>query len=305
LTTAAEPTPASLPLPGGQAGAAVKLHPLLCATCKAPPAWIHREEGRLAALHALGVRVPRRDWLEIPIVAFLVEHPGFGPLLVDTGFHASVAVDPKKNLGRVNATVFKDIRMEQSQAVSHQLRARGIEPRQVKLVVITHLHVDHASAISDFPEATFLVSRAEWEAASEPRGDLRGYVRRQFDHAFDFRLVDFDSAGAESFAAFGRSFDVLGDGSVRIVDTPGHTFGHTSVVLRLRDREALIAGDAIYTMRTLRDSALPHRVADEHLFRRSLKEIQRYAEATPSAVIIPGHDLGAWREVERVIGHGS
>ena len=300
MTTAAEPQPASLPLPGGREGATVKLRPLLCATCKAPPAWIHREEGRLAGMHALGIRVPRSEWLEIPVVAFLIEHPGFGPLLVDTGFHASVAVDPKKNLGRVNATVFKDIRMEQSQAVSHQLRARGIEPKDVKLVVMTHLHVDHASAISDFPEATFLVSRAEWEAAGEPRGDFRGYVRRQFDHAFDFRLVDFDSSDAESFAGFGRSFDVLGDGSVRIVATPGHTPGHLSVVLRLARREALIAGDAIYSMRTLRESALPHRVADEHLFRRSLKEIQRYAEATPSAVIVPGHDLEAWRGLEAV-----
>jgi glyoxylase-like metal-dependent hydrolase (beta-lactamase superfamily II) len=305
LTTAAEPQPASLPLPGGRQDATVKLHPLLSATCKAPPAWIHREQGRLAGMHAFGVRVPRSQWVEIPVVAFLVEHPGFGPLLVDTGFHASVAVDPKKNLGLLNAAFFKDIRMEQSQAVAHQLRARGIEPKDVKLVVMTHLHVDHASAISDFPAATFLVSSAEWEAASEPRGDLRGYVRRQFDHAFDFRLVDFDSSDAESFAGFGRSFDVLGDGSVRLVSTPGHTLGHLSVVLRLRDREALIAGDAIYTSRTLKESALPHRVADEHLFRRSLREIQRYAEATPSAVIVPGHDLEAWREVEKVIGHRS
>jgi glyoxylase-like metal-dependent hydrolase (beta-lactamase superfamily II) len=59
-----------------------------------------------------------------------------------------------------------------------------------------------------------------------------------------------------------------------------------------------VAGDAIYSMSTMRDSHLPHRVVDEHLFRRSLREIQRYAEQTPDAVIIPGHDMARWRELE-------
>jgi N-acyl homoserine lactone hydrolase len=301
LSTAAEPQPASLPLAGGREGAAVRLHPLLSAVCKGPPAWFHRERGRLAGMHAFGVRVPRAEWVTVPVVAFLVEHPGFGPFLIDTGFHPSVAVDPKQNLGRLNAAFFKDIEMEQSQAVSHQIRARGIEPGSVKLVVMTHLHVDHASAIAEFPAATYLMSRREWEAAIEPRGALRGYVRRQFDHAFDCRLVDFDSSAAGSFATFGRSFDVFGDGSVRLVSTPGHTFGHLSVVLRLGSREALVAGDAIYSTRTMRESVLPYRVVDEHLFRRSLREIQLYAEQTPDALIVPGHDMPAWRQVEAAL----
>jgi N-acyl homoserine lactone hydrolase len=300
LSTAAEPQPASLPLAGGSEGATVKLHPLLSAVCKGPPAWFLREEGRLGALHAFGLRVPREEWIDVPVVAFLVEHPGFGPFLIDTGFHPSVAVDPKQNLGRLNAAFFKDIEMSQSDAVSAQLRSRGIEPAGLGLVVMTHLHVDHASAISDFPQATYLVSRREWEAAVEPRGATRGYVRRQFDHAFDFRLVDFDSSAADSFATFGRSYDVFGDGSVRVVSTPGHTFGHLSVVLRLAGGEALVAGDAIYSLRTMRDSHLPYRVVDEHLFRRSLREIQLYAEQTPDALIIPGHDMAAWKQLAPV-----
>jgi N-acyl homoserine lactone hydrolase len=299
MPTAAEPQTASLPIAGGQPEATVKLWPLMCATCKAPPGWIHHTPGRFAGIRAFGIRVPRSEWVQIPVVSFLVRHPGFGHFLVDTGFHASVAVDPKQNLGRLNAAFFKGIEMEQAGAVSHQLPGRGIDPRSIKLVAMTHLHVDHASAISDFPEATFLVNRREWEAATEPRAQTSGYVRRQFDHAFDYRLLDLDSSAADSFASFGRSFDVFGDGSVQLVSTPGHTFGHLSVVLRLGGgREALLAGDAIYTMRTLREGILPYRVADEHLFRRSLREIQRYEEQTPDAVIVPGHDLDAWAQLE-------
>jgi N-acyl homoserine lactone hydrolase len=297
MATAAEPRPAELPLPGGREGARVKLHPLLTAKGVAPPAWFLREEGRLAWRHAFGYGVKRSEWVPFPIPAFLVEHPGVGPVLIDTGFHGSVAVDPRANLGRLNARFFRGVEMQADQAVAAQLRARGIQPADVKVVVMTHLHSDHASAISDFPDATFVVSSAEWAYATE-QGALHGYVRRQFDHGFDYRLLDFEGADTDSFSGFARSFDLFGDGSVRTVFTPGHTLGHMSVVLRTARAEVLVAADAIFLRRTLTDTHLPHRVADEHLFRRSLREIRQYATETPDALIIPGHDWHAWEALD-------
>ena len=300
MATAAEAQPASLPLPGGREGATVRVYPLLAGTSAAPPGWIHREEGRLAAARAFGVGVRKRDLLRVPIVCFLLEHPGAGRILVDTGLHPSVAVDPKQNLGRLGSVVLSDIDMEASQATPAQLRALGIEPSDVTAVLMTHLHLDHASAASEFPDATFVLSEREWEAATGPRAALHGYVRSQFDHAFEYRTLDFDGPGVDSFATFGRAFDLFGDESVHAVYTPGHTHGHMSLVVRLREREMLIAGDAIYTMQTLRESALPWNVEDGHRFRRSLREIQLYLEQTPDAVIVPGHDLDAWRKLDAV-----
>ncbi len=153
-------------------------------------------------------------------MAFCVEHPSAGPLLVDTGFHPSVAVDPKQAMGRLGGLIFKDVRMLPEQAVPAQLRALGIEPGEVANVVMTHLHSDHASGIAEFPDARFVVSSQEWVAASHGR-EIDGYMRRQFDHAFDYRTLDFASADADSFASFARSYDLFGDGSVRMVFTPG------------------------------------------------------------------------------------
>ena len=300
MATAAEPRPAELPLPGGREGARVKLQPLLTGQMIGPEAWFLREEGRLAWRRAFGLGVKREDWLDVPVPAFLVEHPGAGPILIDTGFHPSVAANPTANLGRLAQITFKGIQMTADQAASAQLRERGIQPADVKVVLMTHLHVDHASAISEYPGSTFLVSAAEWADASE-HGQFHGYVKRQFDHGFDYRLLDFEGSGAaESFSGFARSFDVFGDGSVRTVYTPGHTFGHMSVVLRTARREVLIAADAIYMRRTLEDTRLPYRTADEHLFRRSLREIRQYRTETPEALIVPGHDWEAWQELDRV-----
>jgi N-acyl homoserine lactone hydrolase len=298
MATAAEPRPAELPLPGGREGARVKLHPLLTAKGTAPPAFLLREEGRFAWRRAFGFGIKRSEWVPFPVPAFLVEHPAAGLVLIDTGFHGSVAVKPQANLGRLNARFFRNLEMQPDQAAAAQLRARGIQPADVKVVVMTHLHSDHASAIVDFPDATFVVSAAEWEAASDG-GPLHGYVKRQFDHGFDWCLLDFEGPDAESFSGFARSFDLFGDGSVRTVYTPGHTLGHMSVVVRTARGEVLVAADAIFLRRTLAESHLPYRVADEHLFRRSLREIRQYATETPAALIVPGHDWDAWRELEQ------
>jgi N-acyl homoserine lactone hydrolase len=153
------------------------------------------------------------------------------------------------------------------------------------------------SGIGQFPESTFVLSDEEWRAAGAG-GQRQGYFRRQFDHAFDYRTLDFDGRDAGSYATFGRSYDLFGDGSVRLVFTPGHSAGHLSVVLRLREREVLVAGDAIHTMRTLRESVPPYLLADEHLFRRSLREIQLYAREAPDALVIAGQDMDQWRTME-------
>jgi len=298
MALAAEPRRASLPLPGGRQGAAVRLHPLLVATMSAPPGILHRHQGSLAGLRGLGVGVPRNSYVELPVGAFLVEHPGAGPVLIDTGFHGSVAIDPVNAMGRLGALIFKSVEMEPGHAVPDQLRGLGVEPAAIETIVLTHLHADNVGGIGHFPEATLVLDEAEWHAAVAG-GERDGYVKRWFDHAFDYRLLDFRGTDAASFASFGHALDLFGDASVVLVSTPGHSEGHLSVVLRLAGgREALIAGGAVPTAETLRTGDLPGKVADEHRFKRSLREIQLYVEQTPSALIVPGLDLPCWRGLD-------
>ena len=297
MAAAAEPRAASLPLPGGRDGATVRVHPVSTGTMMWPDAALWSSGGRLATVRALGIGSGKT---RIPIPAYIVEHPGAGTVLVDTGFHASVASDPKANFGRLAGT-FAKIDMDTEEALPGQLRKRGIDPSSVGTVVMTHLHIDHASGVAQFPNATFLVSDREWAAASG--GGLRdGYIQRQFDHAFDWRTVSFDGDQVSSFATFGRSLDVFGDGSVRLLSTPGHSRGHMSVLLRLPDREFLVAGDAAFTLRAITESVLPFNLVDEHEYRRSLREIQLFRRETPQAVIVPGHDMGAWSDLKPQYG---
>jgi glyoxylase-like metal-dependent hydrolase (beta-lactamase superfamily II) len=82
------------------------------------------------------------------------------------------------------------------------------------------------------------------------------------------------------------------------VFTPGHSVGHQSVIVRLSGRELLIAGDAVYSLDTLEHERRGAFLADEHNWRRSLREIQLYRRENPDALIIPSHDHKLWPTLE-------
>jgi N-acyl homoserine lactone hydrolase len=166
---------------------------------------------------------------------------------------------------------------------------------------MTHLHIDHTSAISEFPGSTFVVSETEWQAAAQGASPmLNGYRRAHFDYAFEYRTVSFDRANIDSYASFGRTFDLFGDGSIHLAYTPGHSPGHMSVIARLAERDFVIGGDTMYMLSQLDGSEPPPpRPYDAHNFRRSLQELRLFRGQFPDAVITPGHDPDFYARVEQ------
>src|SRR5262249_13515991 len=236
------------------------------------------------------------EWESRPVPVYLVHHPGIGPMLIDTGLHPSVARSPKDKLGRLSA---RHYRVEEGKDLISQLRNRGISPPDIAVVVLTHLHEDHASGIESFPDSIFVLSASEWEAATPGRLPLlRGYHPSHYDYAFDSNTIDFDGEFIESYGPFGRTFDLFSDGSVRLAYTPGHSAGHTSVILRLPRRDFMVIGDAAYDWKQFRGEAEPMMMADEHNWTRSLRELQAYRQAYPYALMVPGHDPEFWGKLE-------
>ena len=299
-----EAAPAELPLAGGAADATLRLQPLLSAVMRGPRAWFERADGPAAALKALGLGTPAQEMIDVPIVAFLLEHPSAGLVLVDTGFHSSIAEGRSHarshNLGAVGRLMARGMRMDPGQAVAAQLRARGVDPADVGLIVMTHLHFDHASALCDFPAATVLVSRPEWEAAHARYPFLHGYVPAQLDPRPRYRTFEF--APVSAVGRFERALDLFGDGSLTLVFTPGHTLGHVSLIVRLSDRPALLTGDAAYTLATIRHGARPWRSEDPHAFERSIGQLAAWDREHPDALVIPGHDMEAWEDLDERYG---
>ena len=294
-----EPHPLHEPLAGGTGGASVAVEPLVAGHVTWPRSMMVSPGGRLVTLKLARALLTGKGAVTIPVPAFLIRHPSAGAILVDTGLHPSVASDPKENFGSLAR--FGDLALKPGEDVPAQLRERGLDPGEVPIVVMTHMHLDHTSAISEFPNSTFVVSETEWRAAaSGPSPLLNGYRRAHFDYAFEYRTVDFDRANINSYAGFGRTFDLFGDGSVRLAYTPGHSAGHMSVIARLAERDFVIGGDCVYLEGQL-DGSEPGqpRPQDAHNLRRSLQELRLFRRQFPDAVITPGHDPDFYGRIEQ------
>src|SRR5207248_2342165 len=188
--------------------------------------------------------------LRAPCLAYVVHHPRAGALLVDTGLHPDASTDLRKDFGLPMSLLFSAIEPAETPFVE-QLRAAGVEPDEVRRVVMTHLHADHTSGMRLLPNASFICTSKEWSAAHRRFAPASGYVGRHLPPRSRMELVEFETDG-QPWGVFSSTIDLIGDGSIRLVSTPGHTHGHQSVLLNLQDgRTVLLVGDAAYTIRNI------------------------------------------------------
>ena len=272
----------------------VKVHPMIGATMKAPEGYWNAGEKGVLHLMRTFAGTPRSKWLTMPIPAFLLEHPDQGPVLIDTAFDPIVATDRKQSFGRIGAAMFAP---ENVRPIGAQLRERGIEPGDVRTIVMTHLHFDHASGIGQFPDAEYVVTDKEWDAASN--GGLRdGYFPQHLAPAKHVKKVAIDAAPTAD--GFPHVHDVFGDGSIRMAFTPGHTHGHCSILLQTANGPLLLTGDAAYARRAIDEHWEPIVIGgDKDDYHDSLRRIESWAKANPDAPVICGHDAWSRADLDR------
>lgn len=160
----------------------------------------------------------------MPVSCFLVRH-GNDWLLWDAGLGDEIAASPG---GRTVVGLHFRVPL----TLASQLGAIGVRPDDIRYVALSHLHADHSGNVAMFPHATFLISPKElaW-ASAEPTPD-------------GVRADVVEAIARSRIEPVPGDLDVFGDGTVRLVSTPGHTPGHHSLMVRLRKAGyVLLSGD--------------------------------------------------------------
>jgi N-acyl homoserine lactone hydrolase len=223
------------------------------------------------------------EWL--PIYTWVIDHPE-GIIVVDTG-ETSRSSDPNY-YPHWHPYYAGSLRMHirPEDEIGPQLGSMDITQKDIKTLVLTHFHTDHAGGLHHFPDTEILVSGIDHRLASGLGGRLRGYLPHRWPEWFSPKPIAFEP---ERFGPFEQSYKVTQSGDVLIIPTPGHTPGHVSVVVNTEDVIFFLAGDTSYSQ-----SLLIKRTADGVSPRASvaidsMNRILGLADSRP-VVYLPTHD---------------
>jgi N-acyl homoserine lactone hydrolase len=222
------------------------------------------------------------EWL--PIWIMIIEHPE-GIFVIDAGEVSDVNRPGYfKSSGAIahwfDKTQFK-FAVQREEEIDRQLQRLNIPVEKVRTIVLTHLHFDHTDGIKHFPNTEILVNKAEWE---KPFGDLP----KLYPSWFKPKLIEL----GEQFEVFDKAQYLTEAKDIIIVETPGHTYHHCSVLVKADACYIFFAADICYSQPQLSDAKFPGNNASNKLAKETYGKVNAFAKNHP-IVFIPSHDIYA------------
>jgi N-acyl homoserine lactone hydrolase len=215
--------------------------------------------------------------IEFSSTCWLIKH-GSEWLLWDTGVPESAHDDP-----RGWSTLPKLIVYHLDKTLRDQLAEIGLKPGDIALVAVSHTHGDHIGNTGLFSNSTILMQRAEYSWISSPDGpndnvnQLMALARELLGTPKNLQLIDGDT-------------DVFGDGSVMLVSTPGHTPGHQSLLVHLKNSGFIIlSGDVVHSEENFEKNIVPSLNTNKQESLASMEKIRQMIAAYKAALFI-NHD---------------
>lgn len=241
-------------------------------------------------LHEGGTKDPET----IPILCALIRH-GDDIVLIDTGLNHHFAFRPQEYLGGLLKFVaergYELPKMAEGQDVIAQLARMAITPDMVRHIVLTHTHFDHTGELRAFPNAKVWVGKGEKEYLERAFGVSRGVMRKDFEGV---RVRELDFTKSPKILTFSGSRDLLGDGSVLVIPTPGHTPGSISVLVKTKAGDVLLVGDAAYSMTNIEKPVLIGLATSREQAADTLTRLHDLRRARPELRIVPFHEPAIW-----------
>ncbi len=262
----------------------MKVHVMQCGSVTLPSSALFYEDGAHYPLCMITYFNRKEKLLHVPAFTFLIEHPNGKKILYDTAWSGEVRTKPWRNMAASH--LVDNPSLPEGQKVDEQLKNFGVEPSDLDYVILSHMHIDHAGGVKEVRQAKHIMtSKKEWDVAKN--GGIASYRKNCWDDVY-IETFEYQPMG---IGPIGMAKDLFGDGSVLLVATPGHTPGHTSILLRNNGRELLLSGDNGYARKSWRDGILPGLMKDPENMTRSLNWVKEYVAGNDALIdVISDHE---------------
>ena len=203
---------------------------------------------------------------------YLIRH-GKDYMLWDAGLPKTLVGAPTSDHG---------VSLSLERSVVDQIAQLGVDPKAVTKVAVSHYHFDHTGQLPDFPGATLIISEKDWQVVSGQQENVP-YLNRPL-------FAPWLGSKPGKVKAFAKDEDVFGDGSVLIKATPGHTPGHTSLLVRLpKTGDVLLTGDLYHFEAQASKHSVPQYNYNREQTVSSMARFDETAKALNARVVIQ-HD---------------
>ncbi len=217
--------------------------------------------------------------IEVPILAHGVHHEQKGDFLLDTGLDLSYFDDPLGGLEGSSVDAFKQ---DKAENISHHVLQHNLN---LKMVFLSHLHADHAAGVRELPQnIPYVISKGEY---SEYHPEIHGDFLDGLEELFE---IDFSQVSP--IDPLGPSVDLLGDGSLWAILTPGHTPWHMSFIINGIDGPILLTMDASFINENLELGVAPSDYTwNVEIAQETLERIIKFIKMYPQVRVGSGHEF--------------
>ena len=242
-------------------------------------------------LKASGMTTPKENWIWLPVSVYLIEHPK-GLILVDTGWHRDMSpegvYDKAAQIKSLGSRVLYNVNQGQiplGEAVDEQLKVMGIKPADLDYVLLTHLDCDHANGLRAVKDAKHIIVAQEELDCARKNGFIR--YKKKWWEGVDLQTIEWN--GTEGPAQ--KSFDLFGDGSVKMINIPGHCDGLCAVKITREDgRYVLLFSDGGYATKSWKEMITSGVSLDKEMQRKSLQWIREQSMDANCIESLATHD---------------
>jgi len=244
----------------------------------------------------------RKKTRDFPATFALIEHPKEGYILFDTGY-AGRFFEVTQRFPECMYRWATPVTIQKEKSAAKQLEARGIHPKEIRYVILSHFHADHIGGVADFPYAKIICFTSDFRRLfilNRYQSVLKGFLRGLLPSDFDERTIDVLSKQMvnlpSKLAPFTTGYDLFGDRTILGINLPGHATKQLGIYFQSDKQDVFLIADAAWSREAYIENRGPSwlgliAIEDRKAYYTTLEKIHQVYQGTPDLYIIASHAL--------------